>query len=116
MEPRVKRELITVLEEGLKRSGIVLHVGDERAGPCLRAEGSGWLFRRSGTTNTTQLGEASHTTEMGSPLFTTATGMRALSRLKRPKWFWVTENWFPVTIAVATLVASVAGVAVDALK
>ena len=51
-----------------------------------------------------------------SPSWTTVDGERELRRLKHPRWFWFTENWFPALVAFATIGAAAAGVVVDIVK
>ena len=98
MEGQVKRDLIAVLENGLQPNGIPLQCEGNYDARC-RAESSGWLC----SINNGQL-------------YTTPEGMRAIKWLKHPVRFWVRENWFPVTIALITAGAAVAGVVVDILK
>ena len=109
-DKRVKRELIKALEDGLQPDGIRLNIRRDHGAAYLRAEGSGWLFSRVGSTARYRASpdiQSEHTNR--TPLYTTAEGMRALRRLKHPRWFWFTENWFPALVAFATIGASAAG-------
>ena len=48
-----------------------------------------------------------------SPLCLTIAGLEYLAELKQPQRQWFKRNWFPVTVAVATILLAVAGIVVD---
>ena len=65
--------------------------------PMLTSEGStGPLPRRS-----------------SNPECLTIEGYKYINRLKHPVRHWLKQNWFPATIAIATILASLASIAIE---
>ena len=42
--------------------------------------------------------------------FPTTSGIEYLEKYKHPEWVWLKENWFAVTVAMATLTVAVASI------
>ena len=43
----------------------------------------------------------------------TAYGREYYGKLTAPRWYWFRHNWFPATVAAATILASVGGIIVN---